>query len=98
MDNKEKNEFENLQKMILRFKKGEKNAIFIVHNGEVCRIDKSLEKVIRQICNLFIGKYIWKQIATIFKHYRYDIDDQKEIKGRKGFSEKNFRYCKKWIW
>ena len=86
LNSTQKNDVENLQNMILRFKKEQMNAIFIVHNGEICRIDESLEKVIRQICKLFIGKYIWKQIGIIFTHYGYDIDDQNEIKGR----EKNF--------
>ena len=81
--NSEKNkDTENLQNMINRFKKEEMNAIFIIHNGEICRIDKSLEKVIRQICKLFTGKYIWNQIGIIFTHYGYDKDDQEEIKGR----------------
>ena len=86
LNSKEKNDVENLQNMIIRFKKEEMNAIFIVHNGEVCRIDESLKKVIRQICKLFIGKYIWNQIGIIFTHYGYDMDEQNEIKGR----EKDF--------
>ena len=73
---------ENLQKMINTFKKEKMNAIFIVNNGEICRIDDSLEKVIRQICKLFVGKYIWKQIGIIFTHYGTDIEDQEEIRGR----------------
>ena len=73
---------ENLQKMINTFKKEQMNAIFIVNNGEICRIDDSLEKVIRQICKLFVGKYIWKQIGIIFTHYGTDIEDQEEIRGR----------------
>ena len=59
---------ENLQKMINTFKKEKMNAIFIVNNGEICRIDDSLEKVIRQICKL--------------THYGTDIEDQEEIRGR----------------
>ena len=73
---------DNLQKMINTFKKEKMNAIFIVNNGEICRIDDSLEKVIRQICKLFVGKYIWKQIGIIFTHYGTDIEDQEEIRGR----------------
>lgn len=81
--NSEKNkDVQNLQNMIERFKKENINAIFIVHNGEICRIDESLTKMIRQICKLFIGKYIWKQIGIIFTHYGYEEEDQREIKGR----------------
>lgn len=82
LNSKKNNDVLNLQKMITRFKKEEMNAIFIVHNGEICRIDESLKNVIRQICNLFIGKYIWNQIGIIFTHYGYDEEDQNEIKGR----------------
>ena len=82
LNSKKNKDVENLQHMIERFRKEEMNAIFIVHNGEICRIDESLAKVIRQICKLFIGKYIWKQIGIIFTHYGYDIEDQNEVKGR----------------
>ena len=68
--------------MINSFKKEQMNAIFIVNNREVCRIDDCLEKVIRQICKLFVGKYIWKQIGIIFTHYGTDMEDQNEIRGR----------------
>lgn len=89
--NSEKNkDTENLQNMINRFKKEEMNAIFIFHNGEICRIDKSLEKVIRQICKLFTGKYIWNQIGIIFTHYGYDKEDQDAVKGRENNSLKKF--------
>ena len=73
---------DNLQKMINTFKKEQMNAIFIVNNGNICRIDDSLEKVIRQICKLFVGKYIWKQIGIIFTHYGTDIEEQDEIMGK----------------
>ena len=80
---------DNLQKMINTFKKEQMNAIFIVNNGNICRIDDSLEKVIRQICKLFVGKYIWKQIGIIFTHYGTDIEEQDEIRGReKGYVKK----------
>ena len=82
LNSQKNNDIRNLQTMISRFRKEEMNAIFIVHNGEICRIDYSLKNVIRQICNLFIGKYIWNQIGIIFTHYGYDEEDQKEIKGR----------------
>lgn len=82
LNSKKNNDMQNLQKMIERFRKEEMNAIFIVHNGEICRIDESLKNVIRQICKLFIGKYIWNQIGIIFTHYGYDEDEQNEIKGR----------------
>jgi len=73
-------ENDNLKNMIDRLKKEEINAIFIVHNGENNDIDQSLEKFIRQICELFIGKYIWKQIGIIFTHYGYKKVKQDEIK------------------
>ena len=66
--------------MIDRLKKKEINAIFIIRNGENNDIDQSLEKFIRQICELFIGKYIWKQIGIIFTHYGYEKVKQDEIK------------------
>lgn len=81
--NSEKNkDVDNLQNMIERFRKEKMNAIFIVHNVQICRIDESLKKMIRKICNLFTGKYIWKQIGIIFTHYGIDEDEQNEIKGR----------------
>ena len=76
------NDIRNLQEMIKRFKKEEMNAIFIVHNGTNCRVNESLKNVIREICNLFIGKYIWNQIGIIFTHYGYDEEEQNEVKGR----------------
>jgi len=84
--NNEKDNVENMQKMIEKFKEEKMNAIFIVHNGEICIIDESLKKMIRQIWNLFIGKYIWKQIGIIFTHYGSDENKQKEMKER----EKDF--------
>ena len=86
LNSEKNNDIENLQKMIEKFKEEKMNAIFIVHNGQICRIDESLKKVIRQIWKLFIGKYIWKQIGIIFTHYSNDEDEQKEMKGR----EKDF--------
>ena len=47
-----------------------------------CRVNESLKNVIREICNLFIGKYIWNQIGIIFTHYGYDEEEQNEVKGR----------------
>lgn len=89
LNSKFNKDVENLQNMIMKFKKENMKAIFIVHNGEICRIDDSLEKVIRQICKLFVGKYIWKQIGIIFTHYGYDIEDQNEAKSReKAFVKK----------
>ena len=82
LNSKENRDTENLQNIINKFKEEKMNAIFIVHNGEICRIDESLQKVIRQICKLFIGKYIWKQIGIIFTHYGYDKEDQDQVKGR----------------
>ena len=84
--NNEKDNVENMQKMIEKFKEEKMNEIFIVHNGEICIIDESLKKMIRQIWNLFIGKYIWKQIGIIFTHYGSDENKQKEMKER----EKDF--------
>ena len=82
LNNESNKDVKNLQKMINKFKEEQMNAIFIVNNGEICRIDDSLEKVIKQICNLFVGKYIWKQIGIIFTHYGTDIEEQEEMRGR----------------
>jgi len=70
----------NLHKMIETFKKEEMNAIFIVLNGQICRFDEGMKQMIREICKLFMGKYIWKQIGIIFTRYGYDEEQQKEIK------------------
>lgn len=56
LNSEKNNDIENLQKMIEKFKEEQMNAIFIVHNGQICRIDESLKKVIRQICKIFYWK------------------------------------------
>ena len=72
----------NLQEMIKTFKKEKMNAIFIVLNGQICRFDEGMKQMIREICKLFMGKYIWKQIGIIFTRYGYDEEQHEEIKMR----------------
>lgn len=79
-------EVNNLQEMIKTFKKEKLNAIFIVFNGQVCRFDEGMKQIIREICKLFMGKYIWKQIGVIFTRYGYEEEQQNEIRER----SKNF--------
>ena len=76
----------NLQEMIKTFKKEILNAIFLVLNGQLCRLDEGVKQVIKEICKLFMGKYIWKQIGLIFTHFGYDKEEQEEVKSR----EKNY--------
>ena len=66
--------------MIETFKKEEMNAIFIVLNGQICLFDEGMKQMIREICKLFMGKYIWKQIGIIFTRYGYDEKQHEEIK------------------
>lgn len=75
----------NLQKMIIKFKEKRMNAILLVLNGEKPRIDNPEIKIIKSICHLFMGKYIWKQVGLVFTHYssvddlvRNQIEDIKE--------------------
>lgn len=44
--------------------------------------DEGVKQVIREICKLFMGKYIWKQIGFIFTHFGYDEKQQDEVKQR----------------
>ena len=76
----DKTDVSNLQKMIETFKKEEMNAIFIVLNGQICLFDEGMKQMIREICKLFMGKYIWKQIGIIFTRYGYDEKQHEEIK------------------
>lgn len=76
----DKTDVSNLQKMIKTFKNEEMNAIFIVLNGQVCRFDEGMKQMIKEICKLFMGKYIWKQIGIIFTRYGNDKEQQEEIK------------------
>ena len=86
LNDKGQTDANNLQEMIKTFKKEKLNAIFIVLNGQVPRIDEGIKQVIREICKLFMGKYIWKQIGLIFTHFGYDEEQQDEVKQR----EKNY--------
>ena len=76
----DKTDVSNLQKMIETFKKEEMNAIFIVLNGQICLFGEGMKQMIREICKLFMGKYIWKQIGIIFTRYGYDEKQHEEIK------------------
>ena len=80
LSDKSATDVSNLQKMIKTFKNEEINAIFIVLNGQICRIDEGMKKMIKEICKSFMGKYIWKQIGIIFTRYSYDEEQHEEIK------------------
>ena len=82
LNDKDDIDVKNLQEMILTCKKERLNALFLVINGQVCRIDEGFKKIIRQICKLFMGKYIWKQIGLIFTHYGYSEEEQDEVRER----------------
>jgi len=86
LNDKGETDMNNLQDMIKTFKKEKLNAIFLVFNGQVCRFGEGMKQIIREICKLFMGKYIWKQIGIIFTRYGYDEDQQEEIRKR----SKNF--------
>ena len=86
LNDKGETDVNNLQDMIKTFKKEKLNAIFIVFNGQVCRFDEGMKQIIREICKLFMGKYIWKQIGIIFTRYGYEEEQQDEIRER----SKNF--------
>ena len=49
-------------------------------NGVDCRFENSIKNIIKSICKIFMGKYIWKQIGLIFTHYGYDVDTQADVK------------------
>ena len=78
----EKIDIETYQKLIYSFKKEKINAIFFVINGTVCRISEEIKKIIRTICKLFTGKYIWNQIGLIFTHYGYSEEEQLDVKDK----------------
>ena len=82
LNDKSATDVSNLQEMIKTFKKEKINAIFIVLNGQICRFDEGMKQMIREICKLFMGKYIWKQIGIIFTRYGYDEEQHEEIKMR----------------
>ena len=86
LNDKGETDVNSLQEMILTFKKEKINALFLVFNGQVCRIDEGMKQVIRMTCKCFIGKYIWKQIGIIFTHYGNDEEEQEEVRVR----SKNF--------
>ena len=73
-------EANSLQNLINTLKTQKINAIFIVYNGVDCRFEKSIKNIIKSICKIFMGKYIWKQIGLIFIHYGYDVDTQVDVK------------------
>ena len=82
LGDKEVVDTESLQEMILFLKREKINAIFLVLNGQVCRISEQIKKIIRSICKLFMGKYIWKQIGLIFTHYGFSEEEQLDVKER----------------
>ena len=86
LNDKGETDVNSLQEMLLTFKKEKINALFLVFNGQVCRIDEAMKQVIRMTCKCFLGKYIWKQIGIIFTHYGHDEDEQEEVRKR----SKNF--------
>ena len=49
LSDKSATDVSNLQKMIKTFKNEEINAIFIVLNGQICRIDEEMKKMIKQM-------------------------------------------------
>ena len=81
---KDETDVKTFQEMIKNFKKEQLNAIFLVVNGEVCLIDEELKTIIREICKLFMGKYIWTQIGIIFTHFGYEEEQQNKVKQREG--------------
>ena len=86
LNDKGETDVNSLQEMLLTFKKEKINALFLVFNGQVCRIDEAMKQVIRMTCKCFLGKYIWKQIGILFTHYGHDEDEQEEVRKR----SKNF--------
>ena len=82
LGDKEVIDSDSLQEMILFLKKEKTNAIFLVLNGQVCRISEQIKKIIISICKLFMGKYIWKQIGLIFTHYGYSEEEQLDVRER----------------
>lgn len=81
---KDETDVKTFQEMIKNFKKEQLNPIFLVVNGEVCLIDEGLKTIIREICKLFMGKYIWTQIGIIITHYGYKEEQQNKVKQREG--------------
>lgn len=53
LNDKGETDVNSLQEMLLTFKKEKINALFLVFNGQVCRIDEAMKQVIRMTCKCF---------------------------------------------
>ena len=73
---------DSIQKMISNLQNEKINAIFIVSNINERRLDQSMKLTIQQICRLFKGKYIWKQIGIIFTYTLDNISEKQKERGK----------------
>ena len=76
----------SIQKMISRLQEEKINAIFFVIKINE-RIHQKLKITFEQICRLFKGKYIWKQIGIIFTHSYNNIKEEHKERGKKFIQE-----------
>ena len=76
------NNIDYIQKMISNLKNEKINAIFIVYNINERRLDQIMKLTIQQICRLFKGKYIWKQIGIIFTYSFDNISEKHKERGK----------------
>ena len=71
----------SIQKMISRLQEEKINAIFFVIRINE-RIHQKLKITFEQICRLFKGKYIWKQIGIILTYPYDNISEKHKEKGK----------------
>ena len=71
----------SIQKMISRLQEEKINAIFFVIKINE-RIHQKLKITFEQICRLFKGKYIWKQIGIILTYPYDNISEKHKEKGK----------------
>ena len=71
----------SIQKMISRLQEEKINAIFFVIKINE-RIHQKLKITFEQICRLFKGKYIWKQIGIILTYPYDNISEKYKEKGK----------------
>lgn len=63
-----------------KFKTAKINMIGMVWNITNQRGDTKLKEFVELVCEMFVGKYIWKHIAIIFTYFPFDKEDRDEYK------------------
>ncbi len=89
--NRDGNDDKTTLSIIEKVKQDKINAIFLVFNATLPRVDEQIEKFITLICKMFVGKYIWKHIGIIFTHSEFGFTEKK----REKFMKKLLDICQK---